>query len=69
MDSKQTGQYASLMSGLSNKAKRLIRELDPTNDLTFLRIKSKQCELLISPERDNILIVVQENSLIDSSKT
>jgi dynein light chain roadblock-type len=31
------------------KAKSIIRDLDPTNDLTFLRIKSKNNEIMVAP--------------------
>jgi dynein light chain roadblock-type len=51
------------------KARNMVRELDPTNDITFLRIKSKQHEVLISPEKDSILIVIQDHALIESSKS
>jgi dynein light chain roadblock-type len=37
----------------------LVRDLDPTNDLAFLRIKSKQNEILIAPDKDLLLIVIQ----------
>ncbi len=41
------------------KAKSIIRDLDPINDLTFLRLKSKNNEIMIAPDKDFILIVVQ----------
>ena len=34
--------YAKYISLLTKKARSMIRDLDPTNDLTFLRIKTKQ---------------------------
>lgn len=39
----------------------MVRDLDPTNDLAFLRIKSKQNEILIAPDKDFLLIVIQGN--------
>ena len=33
--------YARYISLLTKKAKSMIRDLDPTNDITFLRIKTK----------------------------
>lgn len=41
------------------KAKSIIRDLDPINDLTFLRLKTKKNEIMIAPDKDFILIVVQ----------
>lgn len=52
-------QYAGLMSSLVDKARAVVRDLDPTNDLTFLRIRSKKSEVMIAPDREFILIVVQ----------
>jgi len=48
-----------LVSQLSERAKSIVRDLDPSNELTYLRIKSKKHEVLVAPEKDFILIVVQ----------
>lgn len=37
----------------------MIRDLDPTNDLTFLRIKTKNEEILVTPDKDYMLIAIQ----------
>ena len=37
----------------------MIRTLDPTNDLTFLRVRSKKHEIMIAPQEDYILFVIQ----------
>lgn len=37
----------------------MIRDLDPTNDLAFLRIKTKNEEILVTPDKDYMLIAVQ----------
>lgn len=41
--------HAALISQLAAKAKSTIRTLDPTNDMTFLRIRSKKHEIMIAP--------------------
>jgi dynein light chain roadblock-type len=51
--------YAKYISLLTKKAKSMIRDLDPTNDLSFLRIKTKNEEILVTPDRDYMLIAVQ----------
>jgi dynein light chain roadblock-type len=48
-----------LISQLSERAKSIVRDLDPANELTYLRIKSRKHEILVAPEDDFILIVVQ----------
>ena len=52
-------QYSVLISSLAKRAKSTVRDLDPTNELTYLRIKSKKHEVLVAPDEDYILIVVQ----------
>lgn len=51
--------YAKYISLLTKKAKSMIRDLDPTNDLAFLRIKTKNEEILVTPDKDYMLIAVQ----------
>ena len=43
---------------LAHKARSLVRDLDPTNDLSFLRIKTKLNEILIAPDKDFLIIVI-----------
>mmetsp|Transcript_103262 Transcript_103262/g.258906 ORF Transcript_103262/g.258906 Transcript_103262/m.258906 type:complete len:102 (+) Transcript_103262:70-375(+) len=57
---QKTKQYSALISQLAAKARSLVRDLDPTNDLTFLRIRSKKHEIMVAPDREYILIVIQD---------
>lgn len=59
LDNTTTVQYAGLVSHLADKARSVIRDLDPTNDLTFLRVKSKKHEIMVAPDRDFKIITVQ----------
>ncbi|XP_071823561.1 dynein light chain roadblock-type 2-like [Apostichopus japonicus] len=59
LDDSTTLQYAALIHQLTATAKGTIREMDPQNDLTFLRIRSKKHEIMVSPEKGFMLIVVQ----------
>ncbi|KAI4841482.1 uncharacterized protein MKS88_000019 [Plasmodium brasilianum] len=59
-DQQQSHLHASLLTHLSNKAKDVIRELDPQNDINFLRLRSKKHEIMIAPDKDYTLIVVQD---------
>jgi dynein light chain roadblock-type len=53
-------QYSASMQFLAMKAKAAIKQHDSTNDLVFLRLRSMKHEILVAPERDYILIVIQE---------
>ncbi|KAI0218962.1 Dynein light chain roadblock-type 2 [Lamellibrachia satsuma] len=62
LDNSTTVQYSGLITSLTSKARSVVRDLDPQNDLTFLRVRSKKHELMIAPEKDYTLIVVQNPS-------
>jgi dynein light chain roadblock-type len=49
LDHDKTVQHAALITQLTAKAKSVVRDLDPGNDLTFLRIRSKKHEIMIAP--------------------
>ena len=49
MDNSTTVQYAGLIHELADKARSTVRDIDPTNDLTFLRIRSKKHEIMVAP--------------------
>jgi len=49
LDNATTVQYAGLISQLADKARSVVRELDPTNDMTFFRIRSKKHEIMVAP--------------------
>lgn len=37
--------------------------MDPSDDLTFLRIRSKQHEILVAPDKEYSLIVIQNPNM------
>ena len=47
---------------LAAMARSAVRDLDPQNDLQFLRLRSKQHEILVAPDPEFTLIVVQEDA-------
>ncbi|KAI4875078.1 hypothetical protein NFI96_033375 [Prochilodus magdalenae] len=59
LDNSSTVQYAGLIHQLVMKARSTVRDLDPQNDLTFLRVRSKKNEIMIAPDKDYFLIVIQ----------
>ena len=46
LDNATTVQYSGLLNNLVDQAKTMFKELDPTNDLTFLRIRTKVITIL-----------------------
>lgn len=59
LDDKMSKLLAHDIMSLTMRARSAVRTLDPQNDLTFLRIRSKKHEILVAPEKDFHLVVVQ----------
>ena len=59
LESSLSAQYSVMVSKLSERANAIVRDLDPSNELTYLRLRSRKHEVLIAPEKEFILIVVQ----------
>lgn len=59
--SAEATAYAVRLSELAITARSLVRDLNPKNDLTFLRVSCKVYDMMIAPDRDYFLIVVQCN--------
>lgn len=62
LDNSMTVQYAGLLHSLSAQARNCVRDIDPQNDLTFLRVRSKKNEIMVAPDKDYMLIVIQNPS-------
>uniref|UniRef100_A0A7S0MD53 Dynein light chain roadblock n=1 Tax=Cryptomonas curvata TaxID=233186 RepID=A0A7S0MD53_9CRYP len=67
LEQATTVQYAGLITQLCSKARSAVRELDPHNDLTFLRIRSKKQEIMVAPDKDYLLIIIQDPNDVSSS--
>ena len=61
LDQSQTQTYIKASSDMLQMSYNVVREADPTNDLRFVRIRTKKNELLIAPENDYRVIVIQED--------
>ena len=54
-------QYAMKVSDLAQKARSVVRDIDPMNELTFFRVRSKKQEILVAPDKNLFLIVIQDH--------
>lgn len=59
LDSSVTAQYSGLISYFAERAKTIVKAMDPTNELMYLRVTSKKHEILVAPDTDFVLIVMQ----------
>ncbi|XP_037538749.1 dynein light chain roadblock-type 2-like [Nematolebias whitei] len=58
-DDSKTVQYAGLLRNLTVMARNVVRDIDPQNDLTFLRVRTKKYEIMFSLQNNYLMIVIQ----------
>mmetsp|Transcript_7218 Transcript_7218/g.10759 ORF Transcript_7218/g.10759 Transcript_7218/m.10759 type:complete len:99 (-) Transcript_7218:34-330(-) len=56
---EETDTYSSMITQLNLKADGIIRTLDNSDSLTFMRIRSHNHEIMIAPDDEYTLIVIQ----------
>jgi len=61
-------QHASLISELALRAEKAIQDLDPMNDWTFLRVRSHKHEIMVCPEKEFMMIVLQDPNVKEHGK-
>ncbi|KAH9507780.1 Dynein light chain roadblock-type 2 [Bulinus truncatus] len=61
LDNSTTVQYTGLFHSLIAKARSTVRDLDPQNELQFMRIRSHKNEIMCAPDKDFLLIVIQQD--------
>lgn len=57
-----TAKYAGLFAQLSVKARSITRTIDADDDLTFLRLRTLRHEVMVAPDKEYLLIVLQNPS-------
>lgn len=62
MEHMHAVQFPALLQPLHTKARQMIKYLDNTNDFVNMRIHSKKNEILVFPDKDYTLIVVQAST-------
>ena len=58
-EKRKEEEYAKVIPLLAIEARSFLRQLDAKNDLTFLRIRTTDHEILIAPDKDFYLCVLQ----------
>ncbi|KAI9339836.1 hypothetical protein BD770DRAFT_220620 [Pilaira anomala] len=59
LDQDMTKKYGQLISSLVEQTRTTVATLDDQNELTFLRVRTKKHEIMIAPDHEYLLIVVQ----------
>ncbi|CAO3633246.1 unnamed protein product [Mucor hiemalis] len=59
LDQELTKKYGQLISSLVEQTRTTVAALDDQNEMTFLRVRTKKHEIMVAPDHDYLLIVVQ----------
>ena len=51
--------YATSMQHLAKKSRNVVRDLEPKNELRYLRIRAKRHEILVAFDTDFLVIIIQ----------
>jgi len=62
LDPTTSSQYSNILGTLINQAIAMFKEMDPSNDVTFMRVRTKKCQFMVVPDNDFLFIVVQNNN-------
>ncbi len=62
-------KYASLITQLTAQARSVVRDLNPQNDLTFLRVRTKFHEILVAPGNFSYVILTIRQGIFTNSCT
>uniref|UniRef100_A0A7S2I9Y4 Roadblock/LAMTOR2 domain-containing protein n=1 Tax=Helicotheca tamesis TaxID=374047 RepID=A0A7S2I9Y4_9STRA len=59
LNEEQTLVHAALLSQLAAKATSLVETIDMGDELSFLRIRSRNREIMVAPDKEFLLVVIQ----------
>ena len=51
--------YSRAMLELGKKGRNVVRDLDPTNELRYLRIRARRHEVLVAVDGEFLVIIIQ----------
>ena len=60
MSQEKAEQFADSLKHLAWKARSTVRDLDPTNELRYLRIRAKKHEVMVAFDNEFLVIVIQK---------
>ena len=63
----EVSSYAIKLSILATQARSLVRDLEPKNDLTFLRVVCKKHDMMVAPDKEYFLIVIQTRGEVEGA--
>ena len=66
VDGTMTMALANSCRPIERLSRNTIRDIDPTDDLVLIRIRTHKNEIIIAPEEESLLVVMQNMNDIES---
>jgi len=60
MSQEDAEKYARCMLSLATQARGVVRDLDPRNELRYLRLRTRKAEIMVAYDLQFIVIVTQK---------
>ena len=63
LDHPTTVQYSDMMRKMAVSTQNAVREINPEDDLRFLRIRTKKHEVMVAPDNGYMMIAIHDPSV------
>ncbi|KAH8324506.1 hypothetical protein KR074_008903 [Drosophila pseudoananassae] len=60
--------YANRLGQLISMGRSVIRDMEPGDDLTYVRLRTRKQELMVATENQHTIIVIQDAQSLDLSR-
>ncbi|KAH8248964.1 hypothetical protein KR032_004580 [Drosophila birchii] len=68
LNETDTMRYTNRMQPLVSLARNMVQEMEPTDQLTYVRLRTLKQEVMVATENQHTIIVIQENKALDESR-
>ncbi|KAH8259003.1 hypothetical protein KR038_006891 [Drosophila bunnanda] len=68
LNQADTLRYANKMQPLVATARSMVQEMEPTDQLTYVRLRTRRQEVMVATENQHTIIIIQENKALDESR-
>mmetsp|Transcript_89604 Transcript_89604/g.249193 ORF Transcript_89604/g.249193 Transcript_89604/m.249193 type:complete len:104 (-) Transcript_89604:244-555(-) len=65
MSNEKAKEYGEEIYNLARKARHVVRDINPQNDLMYFRLRTKELEIMVAPGEDFMVVVIQRWTPVD----
>ncbi|KAH8282255.1 hypothetical protein KR054_006435 [Drosophila jambulina] len=68
LNDTDTLRYATNMRPLVTLARSMVQEMEPTDELSYVRLRTRKQEVMVATENQHTIIIIQDNKTLDASR-